>query len=387
MLLATLVLIGVLFYQVIQPFIFSLLFATVLAVLFRPLYRRVTIWLGNRPRVAAGVTTTGIMLLILLPLGGALVVAGFQLFDVTQDVAALLKAEPIAEQLSDQLPEQRQTTDDGARDSDDVAEEEDESTIAKGIKQFEQSQFVKTVNEYYFDLSIQHRKRIESVSSQAADGFVKKVYERTVGLVGDAINSVIGLVVTALALYYMFADGQTMLRQAKDLLPLDDAEEDALIEQFGKVCRGVIIGTVVAALGQAIMAGIGFAVAGVPNVLLLMAVTMFFAFIPFVGAGSIVTLVSLWLFLDGRSVAAILLLTYGLLVVSTMDNLVRAWVIGSEAKMNPLVAFITVVGALQLIGLWGIFVGPLIAAFFYTLLRLLRERIVREEPKTSSAAG
>jgi predicted PurR-regulated permease PerM len=143
----------------------------------------------------------------------------------------------------------------------------------------------------------------------------------------------------------------------------------------------VIVGTVVAARAQALMAGVGFFFAGVPNVLLLMAVTMFFAFIPFVGAGTVVTLVSVWLALDGHYLAAGLLLVYNLIVVSLMDNVIRSLVIGSHARMNPLVAFITVVGALQLIGLWGIFVGPLIAAFFYTLLKLLREKIVSDESK------
>ena len=77
------------------------------------------------------------------------------------------------------------------------------------------------------------------------------------------------------------------MEETKRLSPLEDEDVQALFEQFEKVCRGVILGTVVSALAQAVLAGIGFAVAGVPNVLLLMAVTMFFSFIPFLGAGSV----------------------------------------------------------------------------------------------------
>src|SRR5690606_16856884 len=121
------------------------------------------------------------------------------------------------------------------------------------------------------------------------------------------------------------------------------------------------------------------------NVLLLMVVTMVFSFIPFMGAGSVVAIVSLWIALDGRYVAAGLLVAYGLVVVSTCDNVIRAYVIGSEAQMNPLVAFITVIGAIQLIGRWGVLVGPLVAALFYTLLKLLQGRLTYESMVQTAA--
>lgn len=129
---------------------------------------------------------------------------------------------------------------------------------------------------------------------------------------------------------------------------------------------------------------IGFTVVGVPHLLLLFVITILFAFIPMVGAGTAVTLVSVWLVLDGRYLAGGLLLAYGLGVVATCDNLIRAYVIGTEAKMNPLLVLITAIGALQLIGLWGIFVGPIVAAFFYTIMKLLRERLDRDSPPPAS---
>ena len=195
----------------------------------------------------------------------------------------------------------------------------------------------------------------------------------------------VGLVVTSLGLYYGLVDGDKILRLGKDLSPLDESVEDALVENFGRVCRGVVMGTMVAAFTQAVLAGLGFWMAGVSNVLLLMVATMVFAFIPFLGAGSVVATVSLLLVLDGRYMAGGLLLLYSLAIVSTCDNVIRAYVIGNEAEMNPLVAFITVIGAIQLIGLWGILVGPLVAALFYTLLKLLQQRLTYESMVQSAA--
>ncbi|TWU27654.1 AI-2E family transporter [Bythopirellula polymerisocia] len=351
LLLATVLLIGILFYQVIQPFVFSLLFAIVLAVLFRPPYQWVVAHMKSHRRLAAVATTLVVMLLILLPIGGALVLAGAQLAQVASDAANLAKE------------------DNSGEDSD----------LKQNLADLEQSKLAKTLDKYYHELPAERRRQVDDLISRAGDGFVKRVIEKTASFAGDLVDFTIGFFVTGLALYYFLADGKMFLQQLQSFLPLDAEEQEILVEQFGKVCRAVILGTVFAALAQALLAGIGFMMAGVPNVFLLMAVTMFFAFIPFVGGSSLVILVSAWLALEGRYLAGGLLFTYCVLLISTSDNLIRAYVIGSEAKMNPLVAFITVLGAIQLIGLVGIFNGPMIAALFYTLLKLLRERIAHDE--------
>jgi predicted PurR-regulated permease PerM len=347
LLLATVVLIGILFYQVIQPFIFSLLFSAVLAVIFRPAYDWMLKKLKGRRRLAGGITTAAILMLLLVPIGGALVVAGFQLVDFTRNAVLLLQDPP-------------------------------KSELYERWQQVMQTPVAEAIETQYQALPPNQQLRIRELGEQAAQGLVRQVYERTIGIAGDVVMAFVGLVVTSLGLYYSLVDGDQILRLAKDLSPLDESVEDALIDNFGRVCRGVVMGTLAAALAQSMLAGLGFWVAGISNVLLLMVVTMVFAFIPFMGAGSVVTAMAIWIAIDGRYVAAGLLLAYGLLVVSLCDNAIRAYVIGSEAKMNPLVAFITVIGAIQLIGLWGILVGPLVAALFYTLLKLLQGRLTYE---------
>ena len=198
-------------------------------------------------RLAAALTTAGVMLLVLLPLGVALVVAGNQMIGVTKDVVLLLQED----------------------------QANGKSELADGWQR---------LREDFNQLDPEWRERLAVISKQAAEGMVKRVPEKTVGLVQDAVNAVVGLVVMTLALYYLLLDGVKILKEVKELTPLDDVEEDALIEEFGKVCRGVVVGTVVAAMVQALLAGIGFFVAGVENVPLLMVLTMIFAFIPFVGA-------------------------------------------------------------------------------------------------------
>lgn len=353
-LLGAVALIGLLFFQVIQPFIFSLLFAAVLAVLFRPLYMRaVKLCFGWR-RVAAGLTTALIVLLIILPLAGLLTMAGIQMFAFAGQVVAFV-------------------------------ESPDDSELAEKLERLEQSRVVEAVRDAYAQLSDEQQDQFKTSASKAADGVVKMLYEKTIGLAGNVINFVVGFLIMTLAIYYFLADGEKVLGEFQRLSPLDEQEEAALFEQFGKVCRGIVMGSVVSALVQAILAGIGFAVAGIPNVWLLTVVTMFCALVPFVGAGSVCTAVSIFLVIEQRYVAAAIFFVYTLAIVTTSDNLIKAYVIGEHARLNPLIVLITVIGAMQLIGLWGIFVGPMVAAFFYALLEILRERQTDEQEQHDSA--
>ena len=146
------------------------------------------------------------------------------------------------------------------------------------------------------------------------------------------------------------------------------------------------MGTVLSALAQAILAGIGFGIAGVPNIWLLMMVTMVFAFVPFLGAGLVCTCVAIYLAMEGRYVAAGVLFVYSLSCVSTIDNVIKAYIIGETVRLNPLVILITVIGAIQLIGLCGIFVGPMIAAFFFAFLHILHERLKEDSEAPEAKA-
>lgn len=352
-LLGAITLIGLLFFQVIRPFLFSLLFAAVLAVLFRPAYSRVVrICFGWR-RVAAGVTTALILLVIILPVAGALTMAGIQMFAFAGQVV-------------------------------EAVESPDDSELAEKIDRFQQSRAIESIRNAYSKLSNEQQEQLKKSASKAVDGLVRTLYERTIGLAGDVAGFVVGFLIMTLSLYYFLADGEKILREIQGLSPLDEEEEVALFEQFEKICRGVVMGSVVSALVQAVLAGVGFAFAGVPNIWLLMALTMFCAFIPFVGAFSVYTAISIVLVVEQRYLAAGLLFTYGVVVVSSSDNLIKAYVIGEHSKLNPLVVLITVIGAMQLIGLWGIFVGPMVAAFFYALLKILRDRQTLSEDHSNN---
>ena len=344
-LLGTVALITALFYKVISPFVFPLLFAAVLTVLFEPVKDWIVEKVGGKKRLGAGITTGLVILLIILPMGGILIMAGVQLVDASQTVLEMIQPT-----------------------------ETPEGTEEKA--NWEDSAIVEKFTGYYNKLTPEQQKKLTDSGMQTLQVVAKQMSGKTVAFVGDVIGMAIGFVIMMLALYYFQADGGSILAQVRQFSPLERKEEDELIDQFEKLCRGIIMGSVLSALAQAVAAGIGFAVAGVPNVLLLTVLTMVCSFIPFLGAGIVCISVCVYLAVNGQYVAAGVLLAYSLGFVSMIDNVIKAYVIGETVRLNPLVVFMTVIGAIQLIGLWGIFVGPMIAAFFFSFLHILHSRLV-----------
>ena len=94
--------------------------------------------------------------------------------------------------------------------------------------------------------------------------------------------------------------------------------------------------------------------------------------VPFVGAAAVWGSCSVWLFLfEERTMAAVLLAVYGLMVVSLADNVIKPMVLRGRSNLHPLLALLSVIGGVQALGPIGIFVGPMAVAFLQALLSML----------------
>ncbi|WP_442484124.1 AI-2E family transporter [Aeoliella sp. SH292] len=322
--------IGFLFYRIVEPFFAPLFFAVVLAVLFRPVHVRIAQWLGGRPRAAAVITV------LLLGVGLA----------ALSGVLALAAREMMV------------TGESFARDGDAAAQLLDRAT---------------TLARDYLP-GVEWAQVREWISS-GVQSSISNIVERTGEFISNAFRVVVGLAITAIAVYYFLAEGSTILRSVRSISPFAAEDEWVLFERFAVISRGVVVGMFVCAFVQAGLLGIGMAIAGVDRLWMLMGLTFLLSMIPFVGAAGVYLPVAVGLMWEGNVTAGILLAIYGMTIVSTSDNLIRALVLHGSAKMHPLLALISALGALQVVGLWGIFLGPVVAAFFYSLLRILRDRL------------
>ena len=155
---------------------------------------------------------------------------------------------------------------------------------------------------------------------------------------------------------------------------------DRVVRLAAQAIRGVALGVVVTALVQAALASVGLAVAGVPFAALLAAVT-FVLCIAQLGPALVLFPSVAWLYWQGATVAATGLLLWALLVV-TLDNFLRPFLMTKSAKLPMLLMFAGVIGGLLAFGLIGLFVGPVVLAVSYTLLiAWTNEQALGEQPE------
>lgn len=172
------------------------------------------------------------------------------------------------------------------------------------------------------------------------------------------------------SLYYMLKDGDTIVAFVKRLLPLESAQTDRLFRRAGEVTRATLYGNVLVALVQGALGGLAFALLGIPGAALWGTLMAMLSLLPVIGPPVVWLPAVAILLLDGRPLAGIALLAFGVLVISTIDNVLRAILVSDRAQLHPLVVFFSVLGGLVVFGGAGILIGPVLFIAAYMLVEI-----------------
>ena len=238
------------------------------------------------------------------------------------------------------------------------------------------------------DLANPSEKDLEDLNTN----FLNYVRPRLLTFTADSavflLRFAIASSILLLSLYFFLYDGPGMVRTLMELSPLDDRYELELLAEFDRISRAIVLATVLSALLQGLVAGIGYYFAGMPSLILLTALTATCALVPFVGPAIIWAPVCIYLAVyEENLIAAGLLTFWGMLVVGTVDNLVKVFVLHGQSQLHPLLALLSVLGGIQSLGPIGILVGPMVVVLLQTLLGILRTELTsfrRSEDKTES---
>ncbi len=346
MLVVILLVIGGLFLQVMAGFLLPLFLALLLVVVFRPLHQWFYKRLGHRDRMAALATTVTILLLVLIPLAILLIEAGYEAQHFYQ--TAVNQAAPTAEPGKEKSP---------LADAGELADWVTDRLVQLGNR---------------IGLSL-NRDDVRSAMTGGLQKFLAPTVLRTTQL---ATGLLVNLAIMILAAYYFFADGPQMLRSVMGLLPLDNSRMWELVDRFDSVTRAVVAATLLSALVQGLLTGLGFYMADVGSVFLLTALSILFSLVPFVGAAILWVPVCLWLYaIEGRTMAAVLMAIYCLGLLSSIDNIIKPLVLRGRSNLHPLLALLSVLGGVQALGPIGILVGPMVVAFLQTLLKMVHSEL------------
>ncbi len=194
------------------------------------------------------------------------------------------------------------------------------------------------------------------------------------------IQILVGLAVLVIAVYFFLIDGPAMIRTLMRLSPLDDAYEERLLMEFDRTSRAVVLASVLSALVQGVLAAIAFWFCGFESIILLFLITSMMALVPFLGAASVWAPCAIFLgAVDQRWTAAIILAIYGATIVSSIDNVIKMYVLHGRSTLHPLFALLSVLGGVKVFGPIGILVGPMVVVFLQTLLEILNHELAGRE--------
>lgn len=184
---------------------------------------------------------------------------------------------------------------------------------------------------------------------------------------------IIQVVLAIFLLFFFFLDGEMMLNAIKEVLPMEKKHKNAITGKISETLSAVIRGQFVTAFIQATLAGLTFWALGLPIPLFFGFLTFLSAMIPVTGAGTVWFPFVIYLFSTKAYNKAFILLAIGALIISLLDNFLRPYLIGSKTKLPILLLFLGILGGIKVYGLTGIFLGPVILALTFALIKIYQE--------------
>jgi predicted PurR-regulated permease PerM len=194
--------------------------------------------------------------------------------------------------------------------------------------------------------------------------------------IGGALGNTVDFLFTVITLYVFYLDGERIVAQSRRILAhMFPDRPPQFLDEIGSMVRAVVIGVVGTAIVQGAVAGIGFALFGVPYAAALGALTIIASFLP-MGVVVLWGPACIWLFAIGRTGAGIGLLLYSALVVSSIDNVARPILIKRSGSVEVpfLIVLFGALGGISVFGLLGLLLGPVILSVAFALLNEISDK-------------
>lgn len=182
------------------------------------------------------------------------------------------------------------------------------------------------------------------------------------------------LLITLFFLFFFFRDRRAVLERLRSLVPLSRGETDSLFERISSTIHATIYGSVVVALVQGFLGGLMFWILGLPAALLWGTVMGLLAIVPVLGTFVVWFPASVFLFLEGSWIRALVLFGWGTTAIALVDNLLYPTLVGKDLELHTIPVFISLVGGIALFGMSGLILGPVTMAVTLGLVEIWKRR-------------
>jgi predicted PurR-regulated permease PerM len=336
-----------LFYKVMAPFFAPIAWSGILAIVFYPLYKR----LGRKiksPGWASFIMTIAIFVLIIGPAIYLMASLVGEAADAITSIDELYKSGELQKFMTKTTP------------------------FLDGIKK-KLAAYPQVAN---LDFETITKNIVGTVSSA--------IGSKATVVIANITKTIFQFLLTIFTMFFFFRDGDKLVLYLKRLTPLDPDQVGVTYTYLTEVIEGTMYGGVVMALIQGTLGGILFAVMGIKSAVFWGAVMGFLSLLPILGPFLIYIPAGLIMLLTGSPVKGIIILVFGTVVISQIDNFIRPLLFRGKTQMHTLLVFFSLMGGMALFGLVGLVLGPFIAAVFMTILKMFELKLHPDSATTES---
>jgi len=326
-LLLVVIFISAIFLSMIRAFLMAIFLAGLFSALVHPLYRRFVGWTGGRRALASLTTLLLITLFILLPLAGLMGVVTGQAIKVGESVKPWVQ----------------------------------EQIASPGTL------YAKLEALPFYDKVIPYRdiilQKIGEMVGHVSSFLIDSLGSAAIG----GANFVFMTLVLLYTMFFFLMDGDKLIRKMLYYLPLEDDDEHRMLDRFTSVARATLKGTAMIGMLQGGLAGLAFAVVGIPSAVFWGVLMMLLSILPGIGTALIWIPAAGILGASGHWPQAIGLVVFCGIVVGSLDNVLRPMLVGKDTQMHELLIFFGTIGGIMMFGFVGFIIGPIVAALFTTV--------------------
>ncbi len=332
--------IAILAFAIMSPFILPLFLGMVFAVLCQPIYQHLLTMLKGSRSFAALLTVLLVLVLVLIPL----MLVCILLFQEVRDLYVQMtqgNGSALLKHFS--------------------------SGLEVAVKEFVPG----------FDFHVDLLSYVQ--------GALRWVGQHLSAFFSGILSFLFNVILIVVTMFFLYRDGHRLHAFAIKWSPLADKYDESIIAKLQSAISSVVKGSLTTAAVQGILVGFGLTVFGVPNPILWGVVAMVAALVPVVGTAIVTLPAAFILYLTHHVGSAVGLALYAVFFVGLVDNILHPMFIKRGVDMHPFLILLSIFGGLSYFGPVGFLAGPIILAFFFTLLDMY-PTIVKGEPINGSGS-
>jgi predicted PurR-regulated permease PerM len=325
--LLLLLLVSLAFFWVLWPFYGAVFWGAVFALMFSPLYLSLLKKLPQKRTLAAVLTVSIILVLVILPLSLIFALLSQEAANVYQRVqSGDISLTRYFQQIYNALP----------------------SWITGMLDR-----------SGLYNLGL-IQERVSASLTKGGQFFAAQA----LSIGQNAFDFLVSFFIMLYLLFFFLRDGAVLSRRIKDAIPLEPEIKRNIFSKFTTVIRATVKGNIAVAMLQGALGGLIFWFLGIHAPVLWGTLMAFLSLLPAVGAALVWIPVAIYFLATGAIWQGVLLMVFGVLVIGLVDNILRPVLVGKDTKMPDYVVLVSTIGGMALFGLNGFVIGPVIAAMF-----------------------